>query len=327
MPLRYTTEELLKEVRNRGVIPDTESQGWTDADLILYMNTEILTELVPRVSRLHEEFMVVTEILTLVSGDEFVPVPARAVGNSLRDVFVLSGGARSFLPRINREDLPAYQPVVASATGVSGYYIENTRIRIFPQISPASSVTQLEVAYRFRPSQLTLKDDSASFYRTVTARDTALNTITVSDGTPPPFAMNSLVDIHGANSGSEVKVWDNEITAIVGNTLTLADPIDGSDTRGGRRLVEVGDYVCTAETAAIPMLPREVHPILVQSAICRITESIDDQEKLQMHSGTLDRMLKSMEYNLGKRVDGRPNKIVNRHAPLWRQGNVQRRSL
>lgn len=328
MPLRYTTEELIKEVRNRGVIPDTESQGWTDADLILYLNTEILTELVPRVSRLHEEFMVVTEVLTLADGDEFIAVPARAVGNSLRDVLVISEGTRDYLPRINREDLPSYEPVFgASGTAISGYYIENARIRIFPQIGATGSVKQLEVSYRFRPSQLTLEDDSASFYRLVTAVDTVLNTVTVSGGTPPPFVMNDLLDIHGKNSGSEIKVWDNEITAIVGNTLTLADPIDGNDTRAGRRLVEVGDYVCTAETAAIPMLPREVHPILVQSAICRITESIDDKEKLLMHSGTLDRMLKSMEYNLGKRVDGRPNKIVNRSAPLWRQGNVQRRSL
>ena len=127
--------------------------------------------------------------------------------------------------------------------------------------------------------------------------------------------------------GAEIKVFDNEITLIVGNTLTLADPIDGSDSRDGRKEVVVGDFICTAETSAIPMLPRELHQLLVQATVCRITESIDDQEKLQMHTNTLNRMMKLMEYNIGKRVHGRPRKILNRNAPLWRQGNVQRRSL
>ena len=328
MPLRYTTEELIAEVRNRAVIPDTESQGWTDDDIILYLNTELLVELIPQVKKLHEEFMVVTELVALTTGSEFVKVPPRAVGNSLRDLLLVGGASdRTYIPRINREDLPAFQPVRGEGTDVRGYYIENTRIRIFPAQGSSATARRLEVSYHFRPSELTKQDAAGTFYRQVTARDNALNTVTVSGGTPPPFGLNTLVDIHGENSGSEIKVWDNEVTLIAGNTLTLADPVDGSDTREGRRQVDVGDYVCTAENAAIPMLPRELHMILVQSAVCRITESIDDQEKLQMHTTTLNRMMKLMEYNIGKRVEGRPRKIVNRNAPLWRQGNVQRRSI
>lgn len=327
MPLRYTTEELIREVRNRAVISNTESPGWTDPDIILYLNTELMTELIPQVSKLHEEFMVVTELLALDSGDEFVPVPPRAVGASLRDLLVIQNGeTRGYFSRINREDLPSFQPNRGGGSGLGGYYLENTRIRLFPSVA-ISGVHSLEVSYRFRPSQLTLEDSANSFYRTVVAVDPVLGTVTLSGAAPPPFVVGDLVDIHGHDSGAEIKVWDNEITAVVGTTLTLADPIDGDDPREGRRLVELGDYVCTAETAAIPMLPRELHQILVQAAICRITESIDDQEKLQMHTGTLNRMMKLMEYNIGKRVDGRPRKVLNRGAPLWRQGNIQRRSL
>jgi hypothetical protein len=291
------------------------------------MNTELLTELVPQVAKLQEEFMVVTETLDLALGDEFIPVPTRAVGNSLRDLLIIRGNARSALPRIAREDLPSFQPIRGGSTEIRGYYLEHSRIRIFPAVGASGSAAQLEISYRFRPSQLTLQDSTDSFYREVTARDLTLNTVTVSGGTPPPFPLNSDVDIHGKNSGAEMKVWDNDITLIVGNTLTLADPVDGSDTREGRRTVEVGDFVCTAETAAIPMLPRDVHQILAQSAICAITESIDDQEKLQMHTSRLNRMMKLMEYTIGKRVLGRPKKILNAGAVLWRQGNVQRRSL
>jgi len=325
--LRYTTEELIREVRNRAVIPDTNAQGWTDEDIILYMNTEILTELVPQVAKLQEEFMVVTELLTLAVGDEFIPVPTRAVGNSLRDLIVVKGGNRGYIPRINREDLPSFQSARGAASEIRGYYLEHSRIRLFPAVGSLGGATGLEISYRFRPSQLTLADGADSSYRVVTAVSTVANTITVSGGAPPPFGLNTSVDVHGAHSGAEMKVWDNEVTAVLANTLTLADPIDGTDTREGRRLVELGDYVCTAETAAIPMLPRDVHQILAQSAVCAITESIDDQEKLQMHTSRLNRMLKLMEYNLGKRVLGRPKKILNRNAPLWQQGNVQRRSL
>lgn len=325
--LRYTTEELIREVRNRAVIPDTNAQGWTDDDIILYMNTEILTELVPQVAKLQEEFMVVTEVIALSVGDEFIPVPTRAVGNSLRDLLIIHGDSRGYIPRIAREDLPSFQPVRGGSTSIRGYYLEHSRIRLFPAVANAGSATALEVSYRFRPSQLTIADSADSFYRIVTSVDLVGNTVTVSGGAPPPFALNTDVDIHGANSGAEIKVWDNSITLIVGNTLTLADPINGTDTREGRREVEIGDYVCTAEHAAIPMLPRDVHQILAQSTICAITESIDDQEKLQMHTSRLNRMLKLMQYTIGKRVLGRPKKILNRNAPLWRQGNVQRRSL
>lgn len=325
--LRYTTEELIREVRNRAVIPDTNAQGWTDEDIILYMNTELLTELVPQVAKLQEEFMVVTEVRALAVGDEFIPVPTRAVGNSLRDLLIIKGPNRGYIPRIAREDLPSFQPVRGGSTSIRGYYLEHSRIRLFPAVAAQGSDVALEISYRFRPSQLTKSDGGDSFYRLVTSVDLVGNTVTVSGGTPPPFALNSDLDIHGPHSGAEIKVWDNEITLIVGNTLTLADPINGTDVREGRRTVELGDYVCTAETAAIPMLPRDVHQILAQSAICAITESIDDTEKLQMHTSRLNRMMKLMEYTIGKRVLGRPKKILNRNAIIWRQGNVQRRSL
>ena len=325
MPLRYTTEELIEEVRNRAVIPDTESQGWTDDDILLYLNGEMMMELIPQVAKLHEEFMIITEIVSLTPGtgitSTHIPVPDRAVGMSLRDLILINQSDRIFLPRINREDLPAFQIRRGEGTDIRGYFIENTRIRIFPGVGQQAQ--SLELSYRFRPSQL-VKADS---YRTVTAIDTVANTVTVSGAAPPPFAIGDLIDIHGESSGAEIKVFDNAITGIVSTTLTLTDPIDGSDTREGRLPVEIGDFVVPRENCAVPMLPRELHGILAQAAIVRITEALDDAQKMQLHQAQLNRQLKLMEYNIGKRVEGRPRKVVNRNAPLWRQGNVQRRSI
>jgi len=323
MPLAYTTEELIAEVRNRAVIGDVESSGWTDADIILYLNAEMLNELVPRISKLQEEYFILTELITLSQDETHIRVPDRAVANSLRDLFLLDGDSRQFLPRINREDLDAFNRSFGDSESVLGYFIEGNHIRVFPRVATIANVQKLELSYRFRPSQLAL----AANYRTLTSiGDIATKKVTLS-GTSVPFSVGDKVDIHHSRSGSEIKTWDNVITDITSQVVTLTDAIDGTDTRKGRLSVELGDYIAPAEQSAIPMLPRETHVILVQAAVCRLIEALDDQEKLKMHTGTLNRWLKNMEYNLGKRVEGRPKKIIGRNSPLWRQGNVQRRSI
>ena len=325
MSLAYTTEQILKKVRDQYQIGDAGSLGTTDADLLDFVNAEMMMELIPQIARLHEEFFVLTELINLPvsSGIEstHIQIPDRAVGNSLRDLFLLRGKTRISLPRINREDLGAFESDRGSAgTGVRGFFIEGVRIRVFPG---GQAADQLEVAYLFRPSQLVKADG----YRTVTALDTTLNTVTVSGGTPPPFAVGDLIDIHGPNSGAEIRVFDNEVTAVNGSILTLADSIDGTDSREGRQPVALKDFVAQRETAAIPMLPRELHPILAQATVVRLAEAMDDTEKYQLHLNHLERQMKLSRYFLEKRVIGRPRKIVNRNSPLWRQGNIQRRSI
>ena len=322
--LAYTTEELIEEVRNQYQVGDSGSLGTTDDDILRYLNKEMMLELIPQVSKLHEEFFIVTELIALTKtntiADTHVKIPDRAVAQSLRDAFLKRGASRLPLPRINREDLAAFETDRGGGEEMRGYFIENVRIRVFPSIRTGDSI---EVAYMFRPSQLV----KAASYRTIASVDTNLNTVTLTGSVPVPFALNDLIDIHGPNSGAEIRVWDNEITAISSLTLTLADPIDGTDTREGRQIVEVGDYAVPREQSAIPMLPRELHTILAQSAVVRLSEAIDDQAKYQMHLNHLNRELKLMEFVMGKRVVGRPRKVVNRNSPLWRQGNIQRRSL
>lgn len=322
MPLRYTTEELIEEVRNQFQTGDTSSLGTEDADIITYLNKEMMLELIPQIAKLREEFFITTELLTLTKentiNDTHIKIPDRAIHQSLRDLLLIRGTARISLPRINREDLPSFESVRGDGTEIRGFFIENYRIRVFPQVKTGN---QLEISYMFRPSQLVKADT----YRTITAVDGSLKQVTVS-GTNP-FAVGQQIDIHGPNSGAEVRIWDNAITVVAGNILTLTDAIDGTDTREGRFVVEVGDFIAPREQCAIPMLPRELHPLLAQAVVVRMAEAIDDQEKYAMHRAQLDRQMKLMQFPMGKRVTGKPRKIVNRNAPLWRQGNVQRRSL
>jgi hypothetical protein len=327
MSLAYTTEELIEEVRNQYQVGDSGSLGTEDPDILRYLNKEMMLELIPQVAKLHEEYFIVTELIPLTVtntlSDTHVKIPDRAVGQSLRDVLLVKGSTspvmRLSLPRIGREDLPAFEIARGDGSDMRGFFLENVRIRVFPSVVTGD---ELEVSYMFRPSQLVKSDG----YRTVTALDTVLNTVTLS-GSGSPFVVGDLVDIHGPNSGSEIKVWDNAITVVAGNVLTLTDPIDGTDSRDGRPPVDVGDFVVLRETSAIPMLPRELHTILAQAAVVRLAEAIDDESKYKMHLNHLNRELKLMQYYLEKRVTGRPRKIVNRLSPLWRQGNVQRRSL
>lgn len=332
MSLVYTTEQLINEVRNQFQSGDTGSLGTTDDDILTYLNKEMLLEVIPQIAKLREEFFIVTELITLTKdntiNDTHVKIPDRAIAQSLRDLMLFMGdpdSTRISLPRINREDLPAFEVVPGTGSEIRGFYIENYRIRVFPSVFNGQ---KLEVAYMFRPSQLVKETGSSTSvgYRNVTAVGSPTSLDVTTSGSNP-WVVGDLVDIHGPNSGAEMRVWDNRVAAVNGNTITLTDPIDGTDARKGRFVVEVGDYIATQEEAAIPMLPRELHVIVAQAAVVRMAEAIDDQEKYQMHLSQLNRQMKLMEFPMGKRVTGRPRKIVNRNSPLWRMGNVQRRSI
>ena len=189
MSLAYTTEELIEEVRNQYQVGDSGSLGTEDNDILRYLNKEMMLEIIPQVAKLHEEYFILTELITLTVtntlSDTHVKIPDRAIGQSLRDLLLNKGGstgaARLSLPRINREDLPAFEIARGDGSDTRGFFIENVRIRVFPSIKTGD---QLEVSYMFRPSQLV----KASGYRTVTSFNPTLNTVTLS-GSGSPFAV------------------------------------------------------------------------------------------------------------------------------------------
>lgn len=305
----WTTEQEIAEVRRIGAFNDVESEGKTDADIINALDLVMLDELVPSINMLQEEYLVRNLDVNTVADQEFVDLPARAVGNMLRDIWISAtdGSAARHLPQLNRENRPFYGNTTYDYP--SGFYMQGDHVVLVPKIAGAKT---LHMSYMFRPGQL-VKSDA---YRTVSSIDSTTG-ITVDSTVPTAWTTANTFDVHSPKSGAENRVFGYAASTVSGTTITFTTAIDG--TVSNTFAVEVGDYVCLAETAAIPSLPRELHPVLAQAATCRLLESDGDAVALQIARQTLARQIQAFTRMMDSRVEGKPHKTPNRNSFLSRQ--------
>jgi hypothetical protein len=116
--------------------------------------------------------------------------------------------------------------------------------------------------------------------------------------------------------GIDVRLPDNSVS---GSTITVR-------TSDMPLQFVVGDYLCLAKEAIIPYLPDDMHPGLAERACARVLSSINDKEGLALSNDKMARINKSEERLLNNRVEGSPEKIMNRSSILRysRIGNRRR---
>jgi len=307
MALTYTTDELIISVRNRGSIPNNATLGTDDASIIRYLNEELISLIVPALMKVREEYLVVTENYDLGTYGTTIHLPSRAVGQKLRNVaHVDASGSRSKLEKISRENMETYD--TGSITGTpSSFYIEGNRLVLM-----ASSVSgTLELSYYMRPSQLVLLSEA----RQIATVALATRIVTFASAAPAAWTTSHLYDIHSVESGADIKSWDLAAVAVAGSQIELSDAING--TVAGTQSAISGDYVCLASECVVPAIPKELHPVLAQAALVRCKEALGDFEGMQAHRQTLSDMLQAAVYMVDNRVEGSPQRIINRHSIWW----------
>jgi len=311
MARQYTAQALIDVVKRKASVSGTAATGTADADILDHINECLLTEMVPWVMKFREEYLVVSEHVTIVSGTNRYRINPRAVGQQLRDVLLVetSTSNRRSIGRIQREDLPQYDQS-STASYAQGFYIEgNDVVLANTEISGSSA---LELSFYFRPGEIVDYPLKAS---RVTAVDHALKRIETDIDFPSLWSTEDGFDIHSGHSGAEIKQWDLTKDALGSLTFSFNEEIDGS--LPGTKAVEIGDYVCRAEEAALPGLPRECHPILAQAAVCSVLRAAGDIELLDRETSELNRMMKRAEAFIEKRVKGKPQKVTGNNSPLW----------
>jgi hypothetical protein len=306
--LQYTGDQLIKTVRNRAKVPNISATGTLDADLLRFINEAMKTELVPFVIERMEDYFVLTETIALSGTISRYRIPKRAIGNKLRELKYRYPGTTiqdEDLPRISRENASSY---LGPALPPAGFYLEGNDIVLVPDISGSGG--SLLVSYFFRPGDIQLEVD----VRQVTARDLVTKTVTIASK-PAAWSNASIHDIHSSKSGAEIKCWGLTVSSSTSTTITFNEAIDG--TASGSQAVEVGDWLCIEEEAALPALPRELHPVLAQAVVCSIKESQGDFEALEIHMKVLNRMLEGAKALLKDRVEGESPKITGNKSVFW----------
>lgn len=274
------SSELISALKIHGSFP-TSDDLFSDADFLSLFNHQMKVEIIPMMIKLNEEFFIQYKDYTITQGASY-RIPSRAIGSMLRDLKIIdAAGNQTAVSRLFEEDRPLSK---------SGYYIVRNSI----ELSNDFTANTLRMKYFARPSSLVLTTDCAQ----VVSVDYLTNSVVVSS-VPSDYANGMLADFVQNNNPYDALGIDYAITGISGTTINFASLPLG---------IEAGDWVCAANESPVPMVPEELHPVLVQSALCKTLSSKKDKS-YRDELETLMRVKEDAINMLDPRVQDNSNKI------------------
>jgi hypothetical protein len=308
----YTSDELIKSVKRRAMIPANQST-FQDEDFLAFANEEMSIGLVPTILQLHEDYLMFEERIPMAQGTVRYQIPYRAIGNKLRDVAYRDRNGNVYeMTRITKDDLPYYNGPV-STSRVYAFYIENNEICLVPEnITIAGGF--LQVTYYMRPNSLVLLSNVG----VITNINRTTGEVSL-DKIPSNFSTTKLFDMVQINSPH--KTLDYDLTATAINPVTKSITFTTTDIPTN---LQVGDHICLATESAVPQVPSDLHVVLAHRVAARCLESMGDLENLQAANQKLAEMEAKTPNLIDNRVESAPLKVVNRHS-LLRNGLYARR--
>lgn len=171
-----TSSQLISAIKRKISFP-TSSDTFTDDDLLAFANEEMMISQVPSVLEYHEEFFVASLIYPLRQDTNRYPIPKRAIGMRLRDVFWCDPVGNLFeMTRIQADDKAFFQRSIGANQAIHKFYLEGNDIVLTP--SPVNQPSGSLIVYYFiRPNQLVSEDRAAiiqSFSTNVTVDNSTI---------------------------------------------------------------------------------------------------------------------------------------------------------
>ena len=279
-----TTADLISNIKLRGSLP-TADDLFSNANFLSIPNDEMMNQVTPLLSKVNEEYFLTYQDTAVTTGLNTYRIPKRSIGSMLRDVQLIDGsGNVTSLPRLFEEDK------YSTTQGDLGYYLKSNQVILSP--TPTNSNYTLRLAYIRRPSKFVLT--------TACAQITAISgtTITVAS-LPSTMTTNTSIDFVQGSSPYDLLQMDTAIATASGTTLTFASvPTD----------LAVNDYISLAGEACVPMIPEELIPFLVQSALVICLASKKDNS-VELEVKKLEQMKASLINMLTPRVKDNSVKI------------------
>lgn len=243
------TSEIITAIKIKGSFP-TSDDLFSNDDFLVILNHQMKTEIIPIMMLLSEEFFVLQKDYTITQGASY-RIPKRSIGSKLRDVQIIDGSGNVTHPyRLDEVDRD---------TNPSGYYVVKNSI----ELSSDYTTNTLRLKYFARPNTLVLPTSAGQ----ITSIDTVNKQVVVSS-LPSAIATSSSIDFVQSNNPYDLLQYDEVVANVSGTTVTMTNSLpDG---------LEVGDWLCVAGQSPVPMIPEEMHPVLVQSALVACLASKKD---------------------------------------------------
>lgn len=179
----FTSSDLIASIQRKIAIP-LNQRTFSNEDILAFASEELMISQVPDILIYHEEYFVTTSEVLLETKKTRYPIPERALGQKLRDLFYKDESNNLFeMTRINPND-KAYFQRETSTSLMQKYYIEGNDIVLAPT-DITNPTGNLVFSYFLRPNQLVPNEKAAicqSFFKEVTldnANIVAGDTITI----------------------------------------------------------------------------------------------------------------------------------------------------
>lgn len=242
-----TSSELIASLKIQGSFP-TSDDLFSTSDFLVLFNNQLKVDITPMMLKLNEEFFLQYKDFAITQNGSY-RIPSRAIGAKIRDLQVIdASGNIQAVSRLFEEDKPA-QP--------SGYYM----LRNSVQLSSDYTSGTLRMYYFARPNELVAVS-------AVGVIQSIGSTSVVLTAAPTTFVTNAVTDFIQAANPYDLLAYDQSITGVSGTTISFASLPSG---------LAVGDYLCLANQSPVAMIPDELHPVLVQSALCKCLSSKKDK--------------------------------------------------
>lgn len=215
-----TSDDLIESVKRKISFPISQVT-FTEEDILAFANEEMAISQVPSILQFHEEYLVTYTTIPIEPYKNNYPIPERAIGMRLRDVFWQDSQNNLFeMTRINSDDRAFFQANIGSNQSIHKFYLQGNDVVLTP--APTANPTgSLVLVYFIRPNQL-VKNEKAA---------------TISN-----FVKNIVVDNTSLIAGDTVTLGDIILTAVAGA------PSSGEFQIGGTSIVTATNMVSAINT-------------------------------------------------------------------------------
>lgn len=230
-----TSDDLIEAVKRKISFPISQVT-FDEDDILAFANEEMAISQVPSILQYHEEYLVATEDFPLESNRSTYPIPSRAIGMKLRDLFwrdnAVPVGNLYEMTRVNSDDRATWQGTVSFNNGLSKFYVQGNDVVLVPGVGESPTGTLVFVFF-LRPNQLVENDQAAivsSFTRTITVDFSVMaanDTLTI--GSEVFTAKASGAGANEFNIGvSSIATATNLVSSINTNGIGAASNVSGT---------------------------------------------------------------------------------------------------
>ena len=263
----YTTDDLIKSIRVRGMFPDASKGSYSAENLLMVASEELSIKVVPMILSAREKYYETFVDYPLVSGMPLYPIPERAVGGVI--------SLAQYIINQSVANLTPLDPtsVLTTVTGLypKGFFFEDDHIMVYP--TPNASQGTIRLRYPQRTSRLAATIDCAK----VTSVDPTTFVVSVYS-IPSSWTSSTVIDFVGGHAPCSPYGIDTAILNVTGTDISFsALPLD----QNGAVAVKVGDWIAPAGFTPLPGIMEEFFPVLAQCTVVKLLEAVGDAGNLQ----------------------------------------------